>query len=275
MSQGLNEMRLGLSPIVFRFHARRRTGLTDEGPAGETILRRNFLLAFELRGNDGQKILVPHGVRDATVKPCCTDGFIVALPAYGSERDDRDCAGCFATLESRRRFKTIHSWKPHSHENQVWAFPIGEAEPGFSIRRTDNGMARRPKQENRQCHAGGVVFDDQDFCHATWRTRTGRPHVPLAVSVVLAKRGADAIENGLRSVIIIWLPGASDSEGRGARAERTGMMTWAPGSGYRTKGLITAMRRESGRPDSNRRRPAWEAGILPTELRPRMQPVAM
>src|SRR5205807_5042560 len=25
----------------------------------------------------------------------------------------------------------------------------------------------------------------------------------------------------------------------------------------------------SGRPDSNRRRPAWEAGILPTELRPR------
>ena len=26
---------------------------------------------------------------------------------------------------------------------------------------------------------------------------------------------------------------------------------------------------ESGRPDSNRRRPAWEAGILPTELRPR------
>ena len=25
---------------------------------------------------------------------------------------------------------------------------------------------------------------------------------------------------------------------------------------------------ESGRPDSNRRRPAWEAGILPTELRP-------
>ena len=28
---------------------------------------------------------------------------------------------------------------------------------------------------------------------------------------------------------------------------------------------------ESGRPDSNRRRPAWEAGILPTELRPRRQ----
>ena len=27
---------------------------------------------------------------------------------------------------------------------------------------------------------------------------------------------------------------------------------------------------ESGRPDSNRRRPAWEAGILPTELRPRV-----
>src|SRR3954467_10776852 len=27
--------------------------------------------------------------------------------------------------------------------------------------------------------------------------------------------------------------------------------------------------RKSGRPDSNRRRPAWEAGILPTELRPR------
>ena len=26
--------------------------------------------------------------------------------------------------------------------------------------------------------------------------------------------------------------------------------------------------RQSGRPDSNRRRPAWEAGILPTELRP-------
>src|ERR1035437_4721237 len=26
---------------------------------------------------------------------------------------------------------------------------------------------------------------------------------------------------------------------------------------------------QSGRPDSNRRRPAWEAGILPTELRPR------
>ena len=26
---------------------------------------------------------------------------------------------------------------------------------------------------------------------------------------------------------------------------------------------------KSGRPDSNRRRPAWEAGILPTELRPR------
>jgi hypothetical protein len=25
---------------------------------------------------------------------------------------------------------------------------------------------------------------------------------------------------------------------------------------------------QSGRPDSNRRRPAWEAGILPTELRP-------
>src|SRR3982750_4634895 len=29
------------------------------------------------------------------------------------------------------------------------------------------------------------------------------------------------------------------------------------------------LRAESGRPDSNRRRPAWEAGILPTELRPR------
>ena len=28
---------------------------------------------------------------------------------------------------------------------------------------------------------------------------------------------------------------------------------------------------QSGRPDSNRRRPAWEAGILPTELRPRDQ----
>jgi hypothetical protein len=28
---------------------------------------------------------------------------------------------------------------------------------------------------------------------------------------------------------------------------------------------------QSGRPDSNRRRPAWEAGILPTELRPRRQ----
>ena len=28
---------------------------------------------------------------------------------------------------------------------------------------------------------------------------------------------------------------------------------------------------ESGRPDSNRRRPAWEAGILPTELRPQMR----
>src|ERR1019366_7595014 len=27
---------------------------------------------------------------------------------------------------------------------------------------------------------------------------------------------------------------------------------------------------KSGRPDSNRRRPAWEAGILPTELRPRL-----
>jgi hypothetical protein len=27
---------------------------------------------------------------------------------------------------------------------------------------------------------------------------------------------------------------------------------------------------ESGRPDSNRRRPAWEAGILPTELRPQI-----
>src|SRR5689334_9044944 len=26
----------------------------------------------------------------------------------------------------------------------------------------------------------------------------------------------------------------------------------------------------SGRPDSNRRRPAWEAGILPTELRPQI-----
>src|SRR5580765_2788994 len=26
---------------------------------------------------------------------------------------------------------------------------------------------------------------------------------------------------------------------------------------------------QSGRPGSNRRRPAWEAGILPTELRPR------
>ena len=29
-------------------------------------------------------------------------------------------------------------------------------------------------------------------------------------------------------------------------------------------------RYQSGRPDSNRRRPAWEAGILPTELRPRV-----
>jgi hypothetical protein len=29
---------------------------------------------------------------------------------------------------------------------------------------------------------------------------------------------------------------------------------------------------QSGRPDSNRRRPAWEAGILPTELRPRAPP---
>ena len=28
---------------------------------------------------------------------------------------------------------------------------------------------------------------------------------------------------------------------------------------------------QSGRPDSNRRRPAWEAGILPTELRPQNQ----
>src|SRR5439155_3565973 len=28
---------------------------------------------------------------------------------------------------------------------------------------------------------------------------------------------------------------------------------------------------KSGRPDSNRRRPAWEAGILPTELRPQGQ----
>ena len=29
---------------------------------------------------------------------------------------------------------------------------------------------------------------------------------------------------------------------------------------------------QSGRPDSNRRRPAWEAGILPTELRPQTRP---
>src|SRR5688572_1759273 len=32
---------------------------------------------------------------------------------------------------------------------------------------------------------------------------------------------------------------------------------------------VSSMDRKSGRPDSNRRRPAWEAGILPTELRPR------
>ena len=30
----------------------------------------------------------------------------------------------------------------------------------------------------------------------------------------------------------------------------------------------------SGRPDSNRRRPAWEAGILPTELRPQLLALA-
>src|SRR3954471_681824 len=36
----------------------------------------------------------------------------------------------------------------------------------------------------------------------------------------------------------------------------------------RCDGLLRA---ESGRPDSNRRRPAWEAGILPTELRPRQR----
>jgi hypothetical protein len=45
---------------------------------------------------------------------------------------------------------------------------------------------------------------------------------------------------------------------------------WA--SCVRASGRETTRRftlQKSGRPDSNRRRPAWEAGILPTELRPR------
>ena len=33
-------------------------------------------------------------------------------------------------------------------------------------------------------------------------------------------------------------------------------------------GEAKLLKRWSGRPDSNRRRPAWEAGILPTELLP-------
>ena len=44
----------------------------------------------------------------------------------------------------------------------------------------------------------------------------------------------------------------------------------APGLSSSCDNVVT----ESGRPDSNRRRPAWEAGILPTELRPQMPAVA-
>ena len=43
----------------------------------------------------------------------------------------------------------------------------------------------------------------------------------------------------------------------------------APKLGGRFSQLVAFQRfPKSGRPDSNRRRPAWEAGILPTELRP-------
>src|SRR5258706_2650393 len=40
--------------------------------------------------------------------------------------------------------------------------------------------------------------------------------------------------------------------------------------GGSSKSIVSPTDNKSGRPDSNRRRPAWEAGILPTELRPRL-----
>ena len=54
---------------------------------------------------------------------------------------------------------------------------------------------------------------------------------------------------------------------------------WAPAkwpamsADHSHKSFISQRYMESGRPDSNRRRPAWEAGILPTELRPRCRPL--
>ena len=44
-------------------------------------------------------------------------------------------------------------------------------------------------------------------------------------------------------------------------------------SGWRSDLSITTLVK-SGRPDSNRRRPAWEAGILPTELHPRIAEIS-
>jgi hypothetical protein len=76
-------------------------------------------------------------------------------------------------------------------------------------------------------------------------------------------------------------PGSGHAEGARAAAARvhpfeapTTTVTRKKMAGHRWRPATTSLRKNqqlprSGRWDSNPRRPAWEAGILPTELRPR------
>src|SRR4051794_12803623 len=70
---------------------------------------------------------------------------------------------------------------------------------------------------------------------------------------------------------------AVNGGGRTERTARSWAPAWAPSekrprvdSGASFEVAVQRELSRSGRPDSNRRRPAWEAGILPSELRPQI-----
>lgn len=89
--------------------------------------------------------------------------------------------------------------------------------------------------------------------------RTGTPNPPLNRRTKIRRARLRADGSLLRNSD--HRPAAEERSSRGRKE------TERKTAGRETGGFLMG---ESGRPDSNRRRPAWEAGILPTELRPRM-----
>ena len=130
--------------------------------------------------------------------------------------------------------------------------------------RSEEGIARESRRPSRRQTALQRRFarSQSDFSHRILHSRTARGRI----GEPLRRRQLPGENLRLRPFSaaprlqeVATVPATVPKEK--APGDR-----WSPGARNcsNSRGLPT-----SGRPDSNRRRPAWEAGILPTELRPR------